>query len=304
MSTPNTGGTGGTPNGGANAAGGGPQGSAGGAGGNAGAGGGGGTGASGAVDWLNGLSDDARGFIQNKGFKGPSDLLDSYRGLEKLRGVPQERLLALPEKADDADAMGKIYDRLGRPAKPEEYKLPEPKGAKADEKFMEWAKGTFHKLGLSSQQAANLTAEWNNFSESMMSGQTQAFQAELAKQEGQLKVEWGVDHDRNVAIAKKAAATFGISGEMIDQLESVMGFAGVMKHLHGIGSKLGEADFVDGGNGGGKNFGGMSANGAQARIKELTQDKGFMAKLMAQDTAAKDEWNKLHAAAYPGTIAL
>src|SRR5690606_18358521 len=68
-----------------------------------------------ATDWTSGFSDDLKGFVQNKGFKDPASVLDSYRNLEKLMGTPKERLLRLPENMDDANAMGEIYTRLGRP---------------------------------------------------------------------------------------------------------------------------------------------------------------------------------------------
>src|ERR1700744_2257527 len=38
------------------------------------------------VDWSTGLSEDLRGYAANKGWKGPADIVESYRGMEKLLG--------------------------------------------------------------------------------------------------------------------------------------------------------------------------------------------------------------------------
>ena len=34
------------------------------------------------VDWTTGLNEDTRGFVQNRGFKDPGMVLDSYRNME------------------------------------------------------------------------------------------------------------------------------------------------------------------------------------------------------------------------------
>jgi len=48
-------------------------------------------------EWYAGIADEGlRGYVQTKGFKDPGALAESYRNLEKLQGVPQERLLKLP----------------------------------------------------------------------------------------------------------------------------------------------------------------------------------------------------------------
>src|SRR4051812_7514574 len=69
------------------------------------------------ADWTAGLNEATRGFVENRGFKDPQTLADSYVNLEKLMGVPKDRLLQVPEKDDDAEGWGKVYNRLGRPEK-------------------------------------------------------------------------------------------------------------------------------------------------------------------------------------------
>src|SRR3989304_4855337 len=81
--------------------------------------------------WTDGLPQETLGFVEKKGWKGNADVITSYQNLEKLHGVPAERIIKLPEKLEGAE-MGVIYNRLGRPEKTESHKIPVPEGAGAD----------------------------------------------------------------------------------------------------------------------------------------------------------------------------
>lgn len=246
-------------------------------------------------DWTSSLSDDLRGYVQNKGFKDPANILESYRNLEKFHGVPQERLLRLPEKEDDPEWNG-IYERLGRPKEAKEYqiKVPEKMG---DPKFAEWAKGTFHELGLSKKQAEKLAEKWNGYIGNTLAERDQQYQHDLAQQDKNLQSEWGQAYSQNVEIAKNAAAKFGIDAQTIDKLEQSMGFAGVMKFMHRIGAGLGEHNFV-GDNG--KAPGVLTPEAARNEISRLMQDSDFAKRLSNDDAEAKQKWDRLHQQAYGG----
>lgn len=71
--------------------------------------------------WSDGLPDDMKGYVENKGWKDPNDMLASYQNLEKLRGVPETQLLRLPDDPAAEGAMDPIYARLGRPETPDAY---------------------------------------------------------------------------------------------------------------------------------------------------------------------------------------
>lgn len=246
-------------------------------------------------DWTAGLNEDQKGYVANKGFKDPAATIDSYRNLEKLMGVPQDRLLKLPEKAEDADAWNSIYNRLGRPEKPDQYTL---KAENADPNAVKWAQETFHKLGLTRKQAETLYAEFNGFAGQSAKSQQEAQEtaAKLAadKQEADLKKEWGAEFDQRKNIAKAAAIKFGLDGEALDTIERSAGFAGVMKFLHNIGASIGEHEFV----GSKQGAGGMDASGAKAKIRDLMTDVDFQNRLNAGGTTEKNEWNRLHVLAY------
>jgi hypothetical protein len=249
------------------------------------------SGAGAAPTWMTGLSPEMTGYVQNKGFKDPGSVLESYVQLEKLMGAPKERLLRLPEKDDDP-AWGDVYERLGKPKDAKEYaiKVPENMG---DPKFADWARSTFHEIGLPKKQADALSSKWNDYIQSHSTQAKQTMQAKFQEQELGLRSEWGQAHEKNTQVAKMAAKEFGIDGDTLDKLESVLGFAGTMKFMHKIGSGLGEDRFVspDGGN----NFSGMMAPAqAQQKLNALKADPAWVAKYTAGDAAATAEVARLH----------
>lgn len=248
------------------------------------------------ADWTTGLSDELKGFVQTKNFKDPTAVLDSYRNLEKLMGAPKERLLKLPEKADDP-AWGEVYSKLGRPADPKEYNFEVPQGG--DPKLADWAKGTFHKLNMPKSMADNLAKEWNAMAAQVEAQQKEAYDNHVAQDTQALKKEWGAAHDQNTKIAEKAFRALGFKPEVADGLEKVIGHAETMKLFHALGTKLGEDNFQIG-TGSNQNFGGaMTPAQAKDRISALRADPGFVSKYVNNDADARNEMARLHQFAYP-----
>ena len=241
-------------------------------------------------DWTSGLAEDVKGYVQTKGFKDPASVVESYRNLEKTLGVPKERLLKLPEKAD-APEWGEIYNRLGKPEKADEYQIAMPEKG-GDEAFAKWAKETFHGLNLTRTQGEQLSAKWNEYVGKNTEAQQAQQAAKVEQDVGKLKQEWGAAHEQNVNIARRAAQTFGLQGDMVDRLESAIGFGPLMKMLHTIGSKLGEDSFVGADSKGGAGI--PTPSQANYQIKTLKQDTDFMRRFASGETAARDMWEKLH----------
>jgi hypothetical protein len=246
-------------------------------------------------DWTTGMADDLRGYVQNKGFKDSVAVVEAYRNLEKLRGVPEDRLLKLPEKEDDAQGWETVYQKLGKPAKPEDYKF-----QMQDQEFGKWAQSTFHELGLTTKQAEKLVTKWNGFQENAVKGQQETYHQKLNQEETALKSEWGAAYDQNINVAKQAAMGLGVDPSTVDALEKTMGFAATIKFMHSLGTKLGEGAYVSGGKQTG--FGGaMTPEAAINRIQQLRGDKTFVTKYLEGDVSAKEEMARLHSFAHPGT---
>lgn len=242
--------------------------------------------------WTAGLDQETTAWVQNKGFKSISDSLTSHRNLEKLMGAPADRLLKLPGANEDVDAaMSSIYDRLGRPKTWEEYGLKDGQGELSD--FAKAAAPVLHKLGLTAKQAQGLNEWWNGYADQLLKGE-ETQQADAVKADGEkLKTTWGQAYEQNVNMAKQAAQGLGVDAAMIDKLQEAMGFAKVMEFFHGIGTKIGEGQFVSSAAPGG---GALSPAQAKAEIDLLKKDLNFGKKLREGDAEAMQRWQKLNQA--------
>lgn len=251
------------------------------------------------TDWMAGLNPEFKGYVENKGFKDPSMIVDSYINLEKfVTGAPKERRLILPEKSDDPQ-WNEIYTKLGRPEKPDGYKIEVPKEG-GDENFAKWARETFHKSNLTAKQAEALAANWNTYATELQKQQVTSQQAKVQAENETLQKEWGAAFEQNTNVARDAVRKFGMDEATIDRLESALGYAGVMKFFHTLGSKIGEDAFISGDSK--PSFGGaLTPHAAQSRIAHLKADEGFTARFAAGDIDALDEMTQLHQMAYPNS---
>lgn len=246
------------------------------------------------TDWTASFNDDNKGYVQNKGFKDPSSLLDSYRNLEKLVGVPADRVLKLPEK-DDAPEWAGIFERLGTPKDPKEYKIDLPKEG-GDPVLAANAREMFKAAGLTTKQASTLVEKWNAAQTAGKAAQVEQYNTQVNQDMTALKKEWGAAYDQEIGLAKLAANGLGFDQTKISQLEQVMGFAGVMKMFSGLGSKMGEDSFVRpaGGNG----FGAMTPAQAKDRINALRADTDWVKRYTAGGASEKQEFQRLNEMAY------
>ena len=242
-------------------------------------------------EWYAGIADEGlRGYVQTKGFKDPGALAESYRNLEKLQGVPQERLLKLPEKADDP-AWADVHARLGRPEKPEGYELK----FDGDDAFAKRMAEAMHKAGIPKAAAGTLNEEWNKYVTELIQQDEQARTQKDAAELTELKssTKWGAKFDENAELARRAGREFGLSEDEFKAISASMGSGKTLELFHRIGAKLGEAaPFNPAGGGGGGGFG-LSAEGAKARIQSLMGDNDWTAKYLNGGAAEKDEMTRL-----------
>jgi hypothetical protein len=245
--------------------------------------------------WFDAISDqDLRGFAQGRGWKDPGAVVESYRNLEKLTGVPADQLLRLP-KEDDADGWKSVWGRLGRPETADGYQLPVPDGMPGE--FAKAASAKFHELGIPAKQAQALASWWNESQSAAMQQQetarTQQSEADLAA----LRSEWGNNYDAEVEKGKRAARQFGFDIETLEKMEGAVGTAGLLKMMSKIGNALGEAKF-EGADAPSKPAFGMGKDGAVARINELKADQAWTSRYLSGDIQAKAEMDRLMQIAY------
>lgn len=245
--------------------------------------------------WYQEYPEDVRGLVETKGWKSPVDAIQSYTNLEKFLGADKAgRGLVLPKDDAGADEWGQVYDRLGRPADPADYKLPVPEGA--DGAFANEAAGKFHELGLTSKQAQQLTEWFNGKTQGAMTQQESQLAQSAEAQMGELQQEWGKDFDANIEAGRRAARQFGVGEEMLVKMENALGTKDMLKFFSNVGKGMGEDSFVDGGSSG--KFG-MSPEAARVRIGQLKGDPKWTAKYLGGDADAKSELERLMRAGYP-----
>lgn len=255
-----------------------------------------------AFDWKTsgGLDDAALGYVTNKGWKAPADVLTSYTNLEKLVGAPAERIIKLPENGEFGP---EVYDRLGRPKDIKGYGADKWVAPGGDTKFAETAATWFHENGLNPKQAAALAGKWNEYAGAQATAQKTANVARDAQQTSALKAEWGVDFDTNAKTVDTAAAAFGMTPAQIDGLKTAMGPQAAMKFLHNIGAKMGTSDasLITGDTRQTNFTGGMTPEQAKTARANLIKDKEWVKKYSKGDATAKAEMTRLNQIIAPGT---
>ena len=245
--------------------------------------------------WSAALDEETKSYVSNKGWKEPTDILMSYRNLEKFAGG-SKNLVELPGADADETALNAFYARLGRPEDPEQYGLEVPQGGNAE--MVQWFKSAAFKHGLNQKQAAALYTEFNGMSGSMQ----EKLQAQMAQDSQQqvasLKQEWGQAYDQNISAGRRAVAALGYDEGRLAAIEDKLGAAEMLKLFATVGSKMGEDSFV----GDRDPSGGFALTPAAAtnQISDLKMDKEFMAQYLKGMPDAVGKMRRLMEAAHGG----
>lgn len=232
------------------------------------------------------LSEDVRGYVEMKGFKDVPSVVESYRNLEKLRGVPAERLLTLPAKEDDAEAWASLYGRLGRPEKPEEYGI---EGVNPD------LIAAAHRNGLSKRQVSELAKFLQESAGKQKTEADAKWEADQAAADEALKREWGGEFETNIKaatqLANRVRTGMGMDQEQwdafADKLQRAVGVEAAVKMFALLGRGLGEHKFIEG-EGKGEGFG-MTPARAKAELAALRADPEHQKRKMSENKATRME---------------
>lgn len=239
------------------------------------------------------MSDDLSVYVQGKGWKDAGAAVESYRNLEKLQGVPADQLIRLP-KPDDATGWEGVWNRLGRPSKPEDYQLAVPEGA--DPSFAKEFAGWLHANGIPKAAGQKIAQSLNERAMSLAKTQETEAATKLEADKASLKSKWGAAYDQNLALATKTGAEFGLKKETIDAIQKSGSYGEVMDFLASVGARFGEDAFVAPNSTPPSGFSGALTPGqAQAAIKAKFQDTDFMKRFRDGDARARAEWNSLNA---------
>lgn len=232
-----------------------------------------------------GLSQEAMEFVNNKGFKTVEDVVNGYRNYEKYQGVPQEKLLKLPDE-NNADEVNAFYKKLGRPDKAEDYKFEIAEGQ--DDAIAKAIAPELFKIGLSQKQAAAIYKTL----ETAKIEQGKAAEAAAIKAEEDLKTEWGSNYDNNLKAAQQAAKIAGVTPEQIEALQKATDYKTVMNIFKNLASKFGE-DVLRGAGDNRQSRFTLTPQQAREKIEQLKSNAEWVAKMNSGDKAALQEYDEL-----------
>jgi hypothetical protein len=265
-------------------------------------------------NWFSALPAEDIGYIQNKGFAEPDaakaavKIVQAYREFEKYRGIPQDRILALPTDGDEA-ATKAFWQRLGAPADPKEYEFAgiDFGDEATTNRFLDTFRASAAKLGMPKTMAAQFAADVFKTITDVGAAEDAAVAATLKGEREKLEEDWGPpDGDKfkaNMLISDRAAAALGVPKEALEALRQVIGGTKVAQMFRDLGVKLGEAKYVLDPN---NNQGSMTREQAVARRLELAGvdgngnmvpgagDAAWRAKLLAKDAATTREYQDLN----------
>jgi hypothetical protein len=197
------------------------------------------------TEWTTGLNDDLKSYVQTKGFKDTTAVLESYRNMEKLHGVPAERILKIPDNLDTPEGRA-IFEKLGAPKDPKDYKIEIPK-EHGDENLASWLRDTAAKYNLTHRQLEGLVAGWNERTGTAIKSMTEQQQTFLKQADDNLKKEWGAAYEQNKGLADQGAIALGMGEKEVKALGAALGPDKAMMLLHKLATATGEASFVSGG---------------------------------------------------------
>jgi hypothetical protein len=242
------------------------------------------------MGWTGALPDpDARAFAEMKGWRGPADMLTSYRALEKMLGSEK---LPLPRDEQDRDGYERVYKALGRPDSPDGYGIVQD--GSADPAFASEAARWFHEAGLSTKQGQALAERFNEHVARAEQMQAQAQATRSIREIDDMRSVWGDRFDANVEMGRRAANRFGLTSGEINAMEHAVGTKRMLALMQKIGQGFGEHSFVAGDD----RAGGfrMTPQAARARISALKGDTAWARRYLNGDADARAEMTRLQEA--------
>lgn len=233
--------------------------------------------------------DEYKGLVEAKGWASPADALSSYHSLEKMRGVPAERLVTLPEGATGDEALKAVAQARGL--------LPEA-ADKYTNKLGEGMTDVFYSAAAEKALALGLTdAQFGGMQEMLVGTVAQVKQAEAARVDAAFET-WSSAHPD--AVTQVKAMLTSVQADEASVAAALSGDKAALFDLLGkVAARGAERGLVAG------DAADTSLSSAKAEIARLRADKEFMAQQTSSNAqvrrAADERLEQLYKIAYPGT---
>lgn len=247
--------------------------------------------ATGADNHFASLEGEDLGFVQNKGWKTVGDMLQSYRNLEKLRGVPENELVRISAEPKEEE-IAAVMKRLGAPDNYEDYGIqvnPEDDGP-----FVKDLLVAMQQAGLTKGQATKLNEAYEQSLKGYLENVNKQIEARDTAQEQEIDKMWGNNAVMNRELCKKAARTLGLTEEQNVKLKDVFGGPkGQYEFMFKIAQFVTE-DLGKGMSSPGAGFNTMSLEQAKARRNELMKDSDWVSRYMKGGASEREEMVNLN----------
>lgn len=262
----------------------------------------GGAGAGGA--WYGTPDTETLGYIQSRGLdkmkpeEAAMASIKAHREAEKLIGVPPDQLLRFPKDLSDVEGWNKIHAKLGVPADAKEYDFASVKN-KAGETLNEDVANTMRtlvaELKIPKGTASILVQKIVDLADKSSEESMARAAGELAQEQAKLDANWGSNKVANQTVADNALRALGVTEEQKDALKGSIGYAATMELFRNIGARMGEGNFIDGGNN--QKGPAMTVEAAQYRLDQLQNDAEWFKRFQAGGAVENKEFNELTAMA-------
>lgn len=243
--------------------------------------------------WFDGADAETVGYITNRGLdkvdvkQAALKAIEFHRNAEKKLGGPADRLLRIPTDVADADGWNAIHTALGKPKDKTGYDFSAAK--EADETFVNFVREFSFKHNLPKGVGEALATEFTKYAGELDGNEGKEKAVTVAREQEELKREWGFNYTAKMLTAKNAVEKLGIDPKAVAALEGQVGYKAVISMFEKIGGAIGEARYITSEHTGNT----MTSDGAKEKIAQLKSDPTWAAKYLAGDKKALQEMTDL-----------
>ena len=209
-------------------------------------------------------------------FTSMDDFVKSYLSAQRLVGANK---VAIPNKMATDEDWEEVYSKLGRPAKPEDYKYSFSEEEINQDQLKNFNE-TAHRIGLLPKQAERIIKFYNEMNTQAEADNQKVFEAKQTEAMADLKKEFGPTYTKRLDQAKKLAVeTLGndmLNNTVLKDGSRLGDSVEVIKAFSMLADKLSEDEIIKGE---GSSY--QTASEIEKEISELTED-------------GSPYWNKTH----------
>lgn len=177
-----------------------------------------------------GFAEEDTKFVGDKGWKTPSDMLKSYRELEKSYG----NKVSLP-KDEDAESWNNLYAKLGKPTSAEEYEL-----EGVDDNIKANVQEILFKNNVLPKDVKGLIKDYDDFIKAQQEKMLKDIEEKSNQELEEVLDEWGDNRDKNAELAKRGAKLLGLTDEELTLVERSVSTKKFMAAMLKLGEAISE----------------------------------------------------------------